>query len=78
MHHCEGTGGHSQGTNRMGPASDPRNVVDQRLRVHGVKGLRVVDVSIHPTPVHGNTNQPAVLVGLNAGRMILVRLSDLI
>lgn len=54
---CDGTNGHPQGTCRMGPREEqapygPRNVVDQRLRVYGVSGLRVVDASVHPAPFH--------------------------
>lgn len=72
---CGWDSGHAQGTNPMGPRARPgtadrETVVDGRLRVHGVDGLRVVDASIFPTPVHGNTNQPAVLVGLRAGTLI--------
>lgn len=50
---------HPVGTCKMGPASDSLAVVDARLRVHGVAGLRVVDCSIMPTLLGGNTNQPA-------------------
>ncbi|WP_174274605.1 GMC family oxidoreductase [Sphingomonas bacterium] len=64
-----GTCFHSAGTARMG--IDDRAVLDPRLRVRGVEGLRVADTSIMPTLVSGNTNGPAMMIGLRAADFIL-------
>lgn len=64
------SGLHGCGTCRMG--SDSRfSVVDSQLRVHGVSNLRVVDASIMPTPVSGNTNAIAMVIGAKAADFIM-------
>ncbi len=63
------SGLHGTGTCRIGTNED--GVVDARLRVHGVEGLRVVDCSIMPTSISGNTNGPAMAVGRRAAELIL-------
>lgn len=68
--HQLSTGLHGTGTCRMG-AETGTSVVDDRLRVHGVEGLRVTDCSVMPTPVSGNTNGPAMAVAWRAADLIL-------
>ncbi|GAB7524171.1 GMC family oxidoreductase [Paraburkholderia sp. 2C] len=74
LHFCREYGQtifHPSGTAKMGMANDPLAVVDERLRVYGTRGLRVVDCSIMPTLVSGNTNVPIVMVAEKASDMIL-------
>jgi choline dehydrogenase len=61
---------HPVGTAKMGPAADPAAVVDARLRVHGVPGLRVVDASVMPTITSGNTNSPTLMIAERAAEWI--------
>lgn len=61
---------HPVGTAKMGPAGDPAAVVDARLRVHGVAGLRVADASVMPTITSGNTNSPTLMIAERAAQWI--------
>lgn len=54
---------HMAGTTKMGPADDPMAVVDAKLRVYGIQGLRVIDASIFPTITNGNILAPVIMVG---------------
>jgi choline dehydrogenase len=62
---------HPVGTAKMGPVSDPMSVVDARMCVHGVQGLRVVDASVMPSITSGNTNSPTLMIAERAAAWIL-------
>ena len=61
---------HPVGTAKMGPPDDPMAVVDPQLRVYGVSGLRVIDGSVMPKIVSGNTNAPIIMIGEKGADMI--------
>ena len=72
--HCKRfvkTNYHPSGTCRMGPTGDPQAVLDSRLRVRGVDGLRVCDLSAMPNINAGNTNAPAMMLGSRCAELIL-------
>jgi choline dehydrogenase-like flavoprotein len=62
---------HPVGTTKMGLASDANAVVDERLRVHGLTGLRVIDAGVMPTITSGNTNTPTIMIADKGARMVL-------
>jgi choline dehydrogenase-like flavoprotein len=66
-----GSGYHFAGTCKMGSSSDSTAVVDNRLRVFGVRNLRVADASIMPSVTTGNTQAPTYMIGEKASDMIL-------
>ena len=56
------TSQHISGTCKMGPSSDPMAVVDQRCRIHGLEGIRVVDASVMPNVIRANTNATTIMI----------------
>jgi len=67
------TAAHFAGTCKMGPASDPMAVVDQRCKVHGVEGLSVIDASMMPKVVRGGTAATSIMIGEHAARFVKER-----
>jgi choline dehydrogenase len=65
-----GTTWHYSGTAKMGASTDPLAVIDPRMRVYGVQGLRVVDTSVFPIVTRGNTNVPVIMAAEKAADMI--------
>jgi choline dehydrogenase len=62
---------HPVGTCKMGPAADALAVVDARLRVHGIAGLRIADASVMPRITSGNTNAPTLMIAERAAQWII-------
>ncbi|XP_052774339.1 glucose dehydrogenase [FAD, quinone]-like [Mya arenaria] len=70
IRHLSVTEYHHSGTCKMGPADDPRSVVDPQLRVIGIRNLRVADASIFPNVTSGNINAPTIMIGEKAADLI--------
>lgn len=62
---------HPTSTAKMGVRSDPDAVVDERLRLIGIEGLRVIDASVMPLIISGNTNTPTAMIAMKGAEMIL-------
>jgi choline dehydrogenase-like flavoprotein len=62
---------HPVGTAKMGTAADAESVVDERLRVHGIEHLRVIDASVMPTITSGNTNTPTAMIAEKGAQMLI-------
>ena len=62
---------HPVGTAKMGSDGDPRAVLDERLRVRGIKGLRVIDASVMPAITSGNTANPTMMIAEKGAAMMI-------
>ena len=62
---------HPVGTAKMGRRAMPMAVVDERLRLIGIEGLRVIDASVMPTITSGNTNSPTMMIAEKGAAMVL-------
>ena len=67
---------HPVGTVKMGAATDSRAVLDHRLRVRGIDGLRVIDASVMPTITSGNTNSPTLMIAERGAEMVIADARD--
>jgi choline dehydrogenase len=76
LRHLTSTLYHPTGTCKMGPLDDGTAVVDSKLRVHGIKNLRVADASIMPIIASANTHAPSMMIGFKAGLMITEQWSN--
>ena len=56
----------ASGTCKIGPASDPMAVVDQRLNIHGLENIKVADASVMPNVIRANTNATTIMIGERA------------
>lgn len=70
IRHYSATVYHPVGTCKMGPYWDPEAVVDPELKVYGISGLRVIDASIMPNQISGNTNAPTIMIGEKGSDLI--------
>ncbi|XP_065349321.1 glucose dehydrogenase [FAD, quinone]-like [Cloeon dipterum] len=70
VRHMTGTVYHPCGTCKMGPSADSQAVVDDKLRVHGIRGLRVIDASIMPTIVGANINAATIMIAEKGAQLI--------